>query len=121
MKLAAFTIPGPSGSSEPLPAPSGIPTSLQGGLSSSGNSLIGLGLSYLMVGATIIAIVVIILAGIQIITSQGDYEKLKRGKRRLLFGIIGLIVVLGAFFIVRTILYMVSPQSTNYLNPGSLF
>lgn len=121
MKLAVFTIPGPAGSTEPLPAPPGIPSSLQGGLSSSGSSLIGLGLTYLTIAATIIAIVVVMLSGIQMITSGGDVEQLKSAKRRLFYGIIGLVIVLGSFFIVRTVLYMLRIDTSTYLNPGSLF
>ncbi|MCL1839675.1 pilin [Candidatus Saccharibacteria bacterium] len=52
----------------------------------------------------IIAVVMIILGGIQYSTSQGDSGKVKKAKDTIMYGIIGLIVALLAFTIVNFVL-----------------
>jgi len=53
-----------------------------------------------------VAVIFIVISGIQYITSTGDQEKADRAKRQLLFAILGLIIALSAFVIelaVRTV------------------
>ncbi len=57
---------------------------------------------YSIVG--IVAVVMVILGGISYATSQGDAGKLKKGKDTILYGIIGLIIVLLAFAITNFVL-----------------
>ena len=52
----------------------------------------------------IIAVVMIIIGGISYATSQGDPQKVKKGKDTILYGIIGLVVALLAFAIVQFVL-----------------
>jgi len=52
----------------------------------------------------IIAVVMVILGGISYATSQGDPGKVKKGKDTILYGIIGLVIVLLAFPITSFIL-----------------
>lgn len=52
----------------------------------------------------IIAVVMIILGGINFITSQGDPTKTKKGRDTILYGIIGLVVALLAYAIVNFVL-----------------
>lgn len=47
-----------------------------------------------------VAVVFIVLGGIQLATSEGDPAKVKKGRSTILFSIIGLIVALLATFIV---------------------
>lgn len=56
----------------------------------------------LLVG--ILAVVVIIIGGVFYITSQGDPEKVKRGKEAVMGGIIGLIITIMAFAIVQFVI-----------------
>ncbi len=49
----------------------------------------------------IIAVVVMILGGITFLTSQGDANKVQKGKNTILYGLVGLIVALLAFAIVN--------------------
>lgn len=104
-KSLALTFPGDndstsSGKTLELQAPSGIPKNLQGGgLSSSG--IVQTGLNLLFIGAVLMAVVFILISGISIITSGGDSNKLAQAKRRLLFSVLGLVVSVLAFFIVR--------------------
>jgi len=52
----------------------------------------------------IVAVVMIILGGIQYSTSQGDPGKVKKAKDTIMYGIIGLIVAILAFAIVTFVL-----------------
>ncbi len=57
---------------------------------------------YFVVG--IVAVIMIILGGINYATSQGDATKLKKAKDTILYGIIGLIIALMAFAITQFVL-----------------
>ena len=60
------------------------------------NFLIGL--------AAIITVFVIIIAGIQIATSQGDSTKVAKAKNAIIFSLVGLIIAIVAFAIVNFVL-----------------
>ena len=51
-----------------------------------------------------VAVIMIIIGGVNYATSQGDATKVKRGKDTILYGIIGLVVVLLSFAIVNFVL-----------------
>lgn len=57
---------------------------------------------FAMVG--IIAVIMVIVGGVNFMTSQGDPEKIKRAKNTILYGVIGLIITLLAFAIVSFVL-----------------
>ncbi|MBU0458421.1 hypothetical protein KJ652_05135 [Patescibacteria group bacterium] len=48
----------------------------------------------------LIAVVVIVIAGIRLVISQGEQEAVEKGKKTILFAILGLIVILLARAIV---------------------
>lgn len=52
----------------------------------------------------VMAVIMIIIGGINYITSQGDPTKTKRGRDTILYGIIGLIIALLAYSIVNFVL-----------------
>ena len=52
----------------------------------------------------IVAVVMIIIGGINYMTSQGDSTKVKKGRDTILYGVIGLIIALLAFAIVNFVL-----------------
>ena len=52
----------------------------------------------------IIAVIMIIVGGVHYTTSQGDSAKLQKAKNTIMYGIIGLVVVLLAFAIVSFVL-----------------
>ena len=52
----------------------------------------------------LIAVVMIILGGVQYTTSSGDAAKVKKAKDTIMYGIIGLVVALLAFAIVNFVL-----------------
>ncbi len=68
------------------------------------NAMIGTILSAVYGVVGIIAVVMIILGGISYATSQGDPGKVKKGKDTILYGIIGLVIVLLAFAITNFVL-----------------
>lgn len=57
---------------------------------------------YLWVG--IVAVVVIVIGGIQYMTSTGEQEKIKRAKNAITYSIVGLVVTLAAFAITNAVL-----------------
>lgn len=57
---------------------------------------------YTVIG--IVAVVMIILGGVNYAMSQGDPGKVKKGKDTIMYGIIGLIIVLLAFAITNFVL-----------------
>jgi len=52
----------------------------------------------------IIAVIMVVLGGIQYTTSQGDAGKVKKAKDTIMYGIIGLVVAILAFAIVNFVL-----------------
>lgn len=71
-------------------------TDLQGSIGSI------LSVVYTVIG--IVAVVMIILGGVNYAMSQGDPGKVKKGKDTIMYGIIGLIIVLLAFAITNFVL-----------------
>jgi len=59
-----------------------------------------------------VAVVVIILGGVQYTTSAGDPGKVKKAKDTILYGIIGLVVALLAFAIVNFVLASILKSGT---------
>jgi len=55
-------------------------------------------------GVGIIAVIMVILGGIQYSTSQGDPGKTKKAKDTIMYGVIGLLVAILAFTIVNFVL-----------------
>ncbi len=58
----------------------------------------------------IVAVIVIILGGFNFMTSTGDPGKVKKGKDTILWGVVGLLVVLFSFAIVNFILNAISGE-----------
>ena len=52
----------------------------------------------------IVAVLVIILGGVQYMTSSGDSAKVKKAKDTILYGVIGLIICVLAFAIVNFVI-----------------
>ena len=96
MKQLSLSINGTS-----ISPPPGIPS---GGFGDKGISVIQVGLTLLFVFAIILALVFVIVAGIQWIMSGGDKQKIQSARNRLMYSIIGLIVISVSFFIVQTII-----------------
>ena len=59
--------------------------------------------------ATTIAILVIVIAGILWTTASGNEDQLSTARKMLISGIIGLIIILGAWAMIRTVTGAVFP------------
>ncbi len=68
------------------------------------NKSIGLILNVVYSVIGIVAVVMIILGGVNYATSQGDPGKVKKGKDTIMYGVIGLVIVLLAFAITNFVL-----------------
>lgn len=84
----------------PIEAPAGVPT---GGIDT-GEKIINLGFTLLFVVGVILTIALVIYSGIQWTLSGGDKEKIASARARLTYAIIGLVVIVTAFAIVRIVL-----------------
>ncbi len=74
------------------------------GLTTDVTSLINIGIGLL----GILAVVVIILGGVQYMLSNGDSSKVKKAKDTILYGVIGLVIVILAAAIVNFIIAKVT-------------
>jgi hypothetical protein len=119
MKFLAqgFTIPGANGTATDVPAPSGLPSALTGGINTTGVNVIQLVFNLLIFAAGAVAIVVLILSGIQWMRSGGDPAKVAAARARLIYAVIGIVVIALSFFIVQIVYTVLTGQSTP--NPGS--
>lgn len=54
--------------------------------------------------AGVIAVIVLIIAGINYITSAGDTNKITKAKNTILFTVVGLIIIISAFAITNFVL-----------------
>ena len=90
------------GGTELIP-PSGVP---KGGLGAgeAGSGLIQIAIQFIFIIGIVLAVAFIIISGIQWIISGGDKQKLQAARGRLIYAIVGLIVIAGAFFIVSTVI-----------------
>jgi len=118
-KLAQFKIPGSSGGQD-LAAPSGVPEALRGGLEQSGQAFFQTIVNNLIILGSFLALLMVIISGIQYITSRGDPEKLASARKRFLFAIVGLVIMLGAFFIVRVIVVITGGNWDSFMNPAGM-
>lgn len=86
----------------PIAAPSTIPT---GGLDTSGQNMISLGINLLFIGGIIFALVFLIFGGVMWIMSGGDKQKLQAARTQVIYSIFGLVVIFLAVLAVNVIGY----------------
>lgn len=77
----------------------GLPTSESTSLS----SLIQLVVTFMFIGASILALFFLIWGGIQWIVSGGDKTAVEAARKRVTYSLLGLIVVFFSYFIVNLI------------------
>ena len=111
MKYLALTIPGNNGSID-IKAPSDIMST--GGPHTLDN-IISAGLNLAMVVAVIACLLMLILGGFNWITSEGDKQKVASARNRILFSVIGLIVVFISFMIINIIYTFFFGAGFNFL------
>ncbi len=78
-----------------------------GGAPTGGNTkletILQVGISYLYIGAIVLALFFLIWGGISWITSEGDKQKLAQARQKIVFAIIGLVIAFLAFLIINII------------------
>jgi hypothetical protein len=111
MKYLALTIEG----QQPLQAPPGVPTD---GLAGSGQHLIQLGLEFMFLIGIVLCVIMILYSGIQWITSGGEKQQLEKARGRLIYSIVGLVVIVTAFMLVRLVLNLFSANPDYFINLG---
>lgn len=97
-----------------ISAPGGVPT---GGFSDKGINVIQAALSLMLGVGMILTLVFVILAGIQWAISGGDKQKIASARKRLIFAIVGMLVIVSAFFIVNLVTFILSGSTGS--NPGA--
>jgi predicted metalloprotease len=95
-QLLTLQVPGYEGE---IGAPEGIPT---GGLSE-GSGIAQWAITFLFIGAIVVALFMLIYSGIQWIMSGGDKQKVESARHRIIYAIIGLVVVFLSFMIINVI------------------
>lgn len=108
-QIAQLKIPGSSA----IVAPSNVPQALRGGdraLDVGGAALLNFSFNWVFALGIFAALVVFMWGGVEWISSQGDSVKIARAKKRILFAIIGTVVIVLAFFIVRTVIFVLGGQ-----------
>ena len=119
MKLAEFSIPGGS-TAQTLVAPSGLPQAFRGGLANSGTVFFQTVINNLIIVGSFLALVMVIISGMQWIISRGDPERIASAKSRFFFAIIGLLIMLAAFFIVRVVIFITGGNFQDFLSPSKM-
>ena len=101
-KLLSLSIPGTHTGNEPqtITAPGGIPT---GGLDTDGNTIFQSSISIFIAVAVIICLFFLLWGGIQWTMSQGDKGKLQTARNRIIYAILGLVLIFISFFIVSIV------------------
>ena len=99
MEYLALTING-----TPIEAPTQIPNGGTGIL----NAVMSNALTIFLIFAALFAGFVFIRGGIEWISSGGDKQKIEQARQRLVYGILGLILVLLSFFVVNFVFKLFS-------------
>lgn len=109
MKQISLSIPGYN-----INPPAGVPT---GGLElgGGGSNALQLGIELIFVVGIVLTVAFTIFSGIQWIISGGDKEKVQKARARLTYSIIGLLIIVVAFFIVGTIITLFGGSPTFFL------
>lgn len=68
------------------------------------NDMIRMIITTVIFAVGMVAVIMIIIGGVNYATSQGDAAKVKKGKDTILYGIIGLVIAILAFAIVSFVL-----------------
>ena len=116
MTLPTFAVTCPAGSqrtSANTLAECNVPENADGSSSEQGLVNAVKPIIYFVIGiAGVIAVVVIIVAGVNIAVSQGDSAKVSKATKAIIFSVIGLIICLLAFAIINFVLKGISATPT---------
>lgn len=94
-----------------------VPTEIQnlsGG--AYGGNLITTALAILFVFGIALTIILLIYSGIQWVTSEGDKQKIQAARSRLIYTIVGFLIIAGGFAIVSAIIRLLGGNPKFFLN-----
>jgi type IV secretory pathway VirB2 component (pilin) len=115
--LAQIKIPGNDTDQVEVVAPSGLTPAFRTGGEAAGRAFTQTAFDWIFYIAIILAVLFIMWSGIQWMTSGGDVGRIQSAKRRLLYAIIGLVIVLMSFVIVRVVITTIGGNSEQFFSP----
>lgn len=113
MKDISLSLPGGYN----IQPPAGVPT---GGLGAGegGQKALQVGITAVFIIGIILAVVFVIVSGIQWVLSGGDKQKLQNARNRLTYSIIGLIVIVASFLIVSVVIQLLGGNPEFFFKGG---
>ena len=97
MKLLALQIPGANGVPINIQGVGNMP---QGGTDVLPN-IVGTGFNLLILAAILLCLIYLIWGGINWMMSEGEKQKISQARQKIIFSIIGLLVVFASFLIIK--------------------
>ncbi len=107
MKYFALKIPNPQGTPTEVGGPPQVPT---GGLFTTGEDIIQLIINLLFVFGILATLISILSSGIQWIISTGEKQKVQNARNRLIYSIVGLLIIFAAFLIINFIFTLMGKE-----------
>ncbi len=111
MKLLALQIPGAGGYPITIQGAGNMPdlgrTSLE--------NIIGTGFNLLILAAVLLCLIYLIWGGINWMMSEGDKQKLNQAKQKLVYSIIGLVIVFMSFLMINVFYWFFLGNKANPL------
>jgi len=107
MKYLTLKLPNPQGTPTEVGGPPQVPT---GGLFTTGQDIIQLIINLLFVFGIVVTLISVIYSGIQWIISTGEKQKLQNARNRLIYSLVGLIIILMAFLIINFIFTLIGKE-----------
>ncbi len=99
MKLFALSIDNGNGTPIPIQVPGGVPT----GGTATFNTILQAFITLLFVVGLLLALAYLVWGGINWTTSGGDKQKVQSARNKMIYAIIGLIVLFLAYMVVNLI------------------
>ena len=93
--------------------PGNVPS---GGLGSNGTNVINMGIYLLFTAGIVLGIFFIVYSGVQWVMSGGDKQKLQNARSRLIYSIVGLIVIAASFLIISTIIMLLGGNANFFIH-----
>ncbi|MDP3941302.1 MAG: hypothetical protein Q8Q49_03235 [bacterium] len=114
MKLLTLTLPGTDGEPVTIQAPPGLPTGgfIESGL---GNTILNNLVGAVSVIGVLLALFYLIWGGVSWTISGGDKEKIAAARKKIIYAIIGMVIIFLALFIVNLILTFFGQTSSPLL------
>ncbi len=97
MKILSLSIPGANGEPIELPSVGNMPQGGPGALS----NIVQVGFNILFLAAIILSLFFLIWGGFNWLMSEGDKQRINQAKQKLVYAILGLVVVLASYFIIN--------------------